>query len=417
MQAFAIRFAYFAITSYTLAVTTYYALAAVLTVTQGGHHPASPFGALYRMFLYHWAHPLAYIALPCFWYSVLAASLAPQIAALRIAQRIASTWVLCLGAVLLATPFGGMLWHWHDMQAGHFPAGWPAKLLGGAADGVQIGPAIILLSVPYNLIGLIAAVPLTRSGGRLDKDLKLTALLRRLARPAWFGAVLGGLLLMSYMGRDVVQYRWRMIHRDGRVSQGAVLQGQDGSDPAGKDGVLIRHFADYDHCTVTYDDRARGESLHVMGPAGKRWSSDAEIHWARSEGDALEVHRSVGLGDEFVRASEKPYSAQDERTTVTLRPGGLHLRRVQRGGAPWSGAFVEYANGARRLVRYEAGKAVERMAAEEPTDLQTAVAAMHDPEGATWIQQLLAELEARRTRLRTALGLPAGATESCDGLE
>ena len=58
-------------------------------------------------------------------------------------------------ALALACPLGGMLWHFHDMQAGFFPNFWLRKLLGGFADGLMIGPRLIFYSFPYNLIGVI----------------------------------------------------------------------------------------------------------------------------------------------------------------------------------------------------------------------------------------------------------------------
>ena len=58
-------------------------------------------------------------------------------------------------ALALACPLGGMLWHFHDMQAGFFPNFWLRKLLGGFADGLMIGPRLIFYSFPYNLMGVI----------------------------------------------------------------------------------------------------------------------------------------------------------------------------------------------------------------------------------------------------------------------
>jgi len=48
-----------------------------------------------------------------------------------------------------------MLWHLHDMFAGHFPKMWLWKLIRyGFREGIQLGWLIILFSAPYNLIGI-----------------------------------------------------------------------------------------------------------------------------------------------------------------------------------------------------------------------------------------------------------------------
>ena len=70
---------------------------------------------------------------------------------LRIVEVLAVIFV----ALVLACPLGGMLWHFHDMQAGFFPNFWLRKLLGGAVEGLMVGPLLIFYSFPYNLIGLI----------------------------------------------------------------------------------------------------------------------------------------------------------------------------------------------------------------------------------------------------------------------
>lgn len=117
----------------------------------------SAFAGVPRMFVYHEQHPMQYICVVAVCYAFVAALWTVFIkrrctGALRILEVLA----VILVALVLACPLGGMLWHFHDMQAGFFPNFWVRKLLGGFADGLMIGPLIIFYSFPYNLIGLIA---------------------------------------------------------------------------------------------------------------------------------------------------------------------------------------------------------------------------------------------------------------------
>jgi hypothetical protein len=76
--------------------------------------------------------------------------------------------IIVLLTVALSAPLGGMLWHWHDMQAGYFPAHWQRILLAeGSRDGLVVGWLVVLLSVPYNVLGIIICYFLTRTGARL----------------------------------------------------------------------------------------------------------------------------------------------------------------------------------------------------------------------------------------------------------
>lgn len=104
------------------------------------------FGALFRMFLYHWEHPYQYISLVCLCYAALAAALAP-----RVARNGRLAILVVLLSPLAASPFGGALWHYHDMLAGFFPPDPWSKLLRGVGEGLSAGWLILLLSFPYNL--------------------------------------------------------------------------------------------------------------------------------------------------------------------------------------------------------------------------------------------------------------------------
>jgi hypothetical protein len=51
-----------------------------------------------------------------------------------------------------------MLWFYHDMQAGYFPANWTNRMVSnGISMGLSTGWLIIMLSIPYNILGLVAA--------------------------------------------------------------------------------------------------------------------------------------------------------------------------------------------------------------------------------------------------------------------
>lgn len=159
-KAFAGRFVLFFAASFTLAAGVYGLILEVFS--------SSAFIALYRMYTYHWSHPWAYIALPCMTWSIGAAVFAPMLARMGMAARIAWTLALAAGAVFAASPLGGMLWYYHDMQAGFFPIGWQTKLLReGVVHGLDGGWLIVGLSFPYNIIGAAVSLELVRIGGRL----------------------------------------------------------------------------------------------------------------------------------------------------------------------------------------------------------------------------------------------------------
>lgn len=69
--------------------------------------------------------------------------------------------------VALSSPLGGMLWEWHDMRVGSFPADWARVLFpNGARDGLTVGWFIVLLSIPYNVLGLLVSYGLLAAGAR-----------------------------------------------------------------------------------------------------------------------------------------------------------------------------------------------------------------------------------------------------------
>ena len=124
------------------------------------------FGALYRMFLYHWEKPCQYIFVVALFYAIIATPLASRC---RTRNRKPSNMLILLAMiapVALASPFGGVLWVIHDMQAGYFTEGsrFREDLQWGALEGIRNGWLVIVTSVPYNLLGLVAGYFITRFG-------------------------------------------------------------------------------------------------------------------------------------------------------------------------------------------------------------------------------------------------------------
>ncbi|MBF9221317.1 hypothetical protein [Hymenobacter ruricola] len=151
------RTGYYWLTSFGCAAAGY----GLLWLLLPGHHV---FGAPYRMILYHEAHPLAYIALCCGCFGPLAAVATDAFRRRGRWGRLGVVGLLALATVALSSPLGGLLWHWHDMQAGYFPADWPRQLVAGAAEGLTTGWLIVLLSVPYNVLGLLVCYGLLATG-------------------------------------------------------------------------------------------------------------------------------------------------------------------------------------------------------------------------------------------------------------
>lgn len=126
------------------------------------------FGALYRMFMYHEAHALQYIALFCAVHALTVT------AALRCGPKAAHAhpWLLSVGCLLatstMASVLGGVLWKIHDMQHGYFPPGarlWQ-DLWWGAEAGLYLGWQVLALSQPFGLICLPFFLLVTVKGAR-----------------------------------------------------------------------------------------------------------------------------------------------------------------------------------------------------------------------------------------------------------
>ncbi len=126
------------------------------------------FGTWYRMSLYHWEHPIAFIAIPCFFYGIIAPFFANTFLNQSITKQILITILIIILITLLSSPFGGMLWHYYDMKAGYFPSNWTTKIIAlGFEWGLEMGWLIIGLSIPYNIIGSIICYFLTKKGSEI----------------------------------------------------------------------------------------------------------------------------------------------------------------------------------------------------------------------------------------------------------
>lgn len=70
---------------------------------------------------------------------------------------------MLLATLVIGSVLGGVLWKYHDMQAGYFPDGsrMSADFLWGAWTGLWIGPVIVLLSIPLNVLALISGYAVT----------------------------------------------------------------------------------------------------------------------------------------------------------------------------------------------------------------------------------------------------------------
>jgi hypothetical protein len=153
--------------SFALATMVYYALLLVMP-------SPSFFGGAEGMPLYHQQYPLYYIAIPCFFYGILATLFADKFTGKPLLRRIALTVAIIVLVVFVSSPFGGILWYYHNMQAGFYTRhGGPSPhfsflVEGGIRDGLINGWFLLLFySFPYNLICSILCFFLTGQGARI----------------------------------------------------------------------------------------------------------------------------------------------------------------------------------------------------------------------------------------------------------
>lgn len=126
------------------------------------------FGATFMMPQYHNAHPIPYILLACFFYGLLATRLTRRFSKRSLGGQVLMTLLIVLLTVLISSPFGGMLYYYHDMEAGYFLPNWPSILLQkGAFEGIQLGWLIAAISIPFNIIGIVVTFFLNLRGSQL----------------------------------------------------------------------------------------------------------------------------------------------------------------------------------------------------------------------------------------------------------
>ncbi|MEN8928858.1 MAG: hypothetical protein ABF242_01385 [Flavobacteriales bacterium] len=66
--------------------------------------------------------------------------------------------IIAILTIIVSSPFGGMLYFYHDFQAGWFPENWIERMLdSGISSGLMIGWSILIFSLPYSLIGFIVS--------------------------------------------------------------------------------------------------------------------------------------------------------------------------------------------------------------------------------------------------------------------
>jgi len=145
------KFAYFWISSSLIAVIGYY----LLWIIMPKHHV---FGVFFRMITYHKDYPIPYIMICTFTFAIIASILSEKFEKASVINKIQILVIIVILSIIISSFFGGILWHYHDMRAGFFPENWPTKLLTKASlHGLNTGWFIILISFPYNLLGIITS--------------------------------------------------------------------------------------------------------------------------------------------------------------------------------------------------------------------------------------------------------------------
>lgn len=158
------RLLFFWTTSFLIATSCYY----LLWLTMPQHYV---FGTWYRMFEYHYQHPIQYISIPCFVYGFIATFYANKFYHQSTKRQMITSLIIVFLTVLISSPFGGMLWNFHDMESGYFPTNWVDRMFSnGISMGLSIGWLIIGLSIPYNILGIIVSFFLTKKGADLFRQ-------------------------------------------------------------------------------------------------------------------------------------------------------------------------------------------------------------------------------------------------------
>lgn len=129
------------------------------------------FGMAYRMYLYHYTHFYQYIFIICFFFSLFAMLFNNLFARSKLSFKFLIILIIIILTITISSPFGHALYYFHDMLAGYFPNNWASILLDSALEGITPGGLslswfIILLSIPYNVIGIIASFYILNYGSK-----------------------------------------------------------------------------------------------------------------------------------------------------------------------------------------------------------------------------------------------------------
>lgn len=165
IKLYLLRVCYYLFFSNFLAIFGYYYLGIMLS-------GQNAFGSYFRMMPYHQQHPVFFILIPCFFYTVIATYFTSNIDKLTKTKQFIVVFKIIILTILISCPIGGILYFYYDMAAGHFPPNWIEILLKrGISTGFHLGWLIILLSFPYNIIGVICCYFLTKDGNLFAKKI------------------------------------------------------------------------------------------------------------------------------------------------------------------------------------------------------------------------------------------------------
>jgi len=118
---------------------------------------------------YHYQYPYQYIFVVAVAYGLTAAVWARFLGHLTGLKRVVSIVAVMFVALALSSVPGGLLWGIHDVQAGFVPR-LPVlrhNLMWAATTGLTFGWVIIGLSIPYNILGCVAAYAVTHYGQKI----------------------------------------------------------------------------------------------------------------------------------------------------------------------------------------------------------------------------------------------------------
>jgi hypothetical protein len=150
VRTFLYTFVLLFVTAYTVGAVGFFVLFDILKW-------GLTFGILPRMPPYQYEHPFQYVAVVAVPYGFFGALWVKFMGSSVGFYRWLGLIGMILGTVIISSCLGGMLWEFHDMQAGFFPSRerMIAAFEDGAETGLWVGPILTALSFPLNLVSLI----------------------------------------------------------------------------------------------------------------------------------------------------------------------------------------------------------------------------------------------------------------------